>query len=311
MSYTPRQPAPRPVLPIEHQLDPIVEMAIDSYQSIKPFAAPGNTVPTETVHLAKDGIRASVNAAKAALMLMMQIGIPHDHEMYPKISKFDTEYPANHYYLDWCSRVVWVHHPDFVHIPGYSRYVIDCDGHVKNAYNGKDIEPLNAFMHELVPDGKANKLRKASNQTLIMLAWGSLPEDFIDYGFGVYSHLLDFNKLTGKIEWVPKEVIIAKNNNSGTVQEIRDINMFQKQFINDFQIMTSMRDVMWNGLGDGVHTFGNWSIKAKEPKIIKPVVVDINAGGNADVPDNFQQETSAPPAQAATPDVSMNDDIPF
>lgn len=232
------QPAPRPVLDKIHELDPVAESIIavkqnlNNFKTIGPNAAQG-TVPAGGVN---------IDASKAIVMALKQIGIPHDHPNFPPIMKLPTAFQSNEYVVLWgaAGKVKWTKDDSFWHIPGYSRYVINATGQIKNAFNGMVVNE-NGFAGstELVCDGPLNSVSWTNANQLKMLTLAKLPDDFKDYGFRNYNYEMAFKD--DAIRWVKKTEVIAKSTVDGLERTIANITEFIDCYVKDFQEKGSVR----------------------------------------------------------------------
>ncbi|QAX96098.1 hypothetical protein [Vibrio phage vB_VmeM-Yong XC32] len=212
-----RQPKPREHHGPEHELNPRFESILKMDRNIpKNFRYPGEQPSNDTILFDGDTERKSIDIPKAS-MILRQAGIPVSHPHYPMIKKFNSEYQASDYYFVFASPIPWEHDENFRYIPGYTRYVIDRYGRVLNAYNKMPVTPESDTMYKLVADGPAfaNAPWWAKKEMLQALAWGPLPENFIDFGGGIFSHELKFDKETGTITWVPREAVKVRNSETG------------------------------------------------------------------------------------------------
>lgn len=255
-----RGPAPRPILDEIHQLNPVAEACAQMENAaFKHMKQPGDNISNNTFMAQHNGISATMIEPRAILAKRMQMGIPHDHECYPVVKRFPARYASDGYYPMWNIAVRWEHHEDFRYIPGYSRYVCDFQGNVKNAYNGKAITPLNGFTIELVPDGPKNAVRKAPISLLISLTWSKLPEDFICYGFGNFSHELRVNKEAEAVQWVAKTPIVSKQGEQ--VDKWPCMDYFLNCCVEKFEDRTAMGDIRWKGMRGNTMSVAGYMIK--------------------------------------------------
>lgn len=236
------QPKPRPVLPPEHELDPLIEAVIANKRELRNFAQPGNVASTAYIQINGKNIPVPL----AAMMATHQYAVPYDHSNAYPIRKLNSQFPDNAYVViyEGHTKPRWAQDESFWYIPTFSRYVINKDGHVKNAYNGRTVSE-NAYANwttELVPDGPANMLRKVSSLNLSYLAMGVLPKDFTDYGFGTYSHKLWTDAEKNCITWVPLPKVQVKSSLSGAVIEQPNVQEFMKTFIKDFNEQKAARE---------------------------------------------------------------------
>lgn len=208
------QPQPRPQLSIEHALSPRHEAMFISKGNLNDFKMMGEQPSHESVMFDSDPWRKPIPVPQAVLMIFRQCGIPPNHPAFPPIKKVNTTYPdCREYYLNYSiGKIHWLQEEGFFHIPTYTRYVMNKDGIVRNAYNGVDVQPNEWGAYKMVPDGPTNKLVQVNLDMLLALTFSQLPEDFVDYGFRNYSHKLITNTETGDIGWQPRQKVKAHSS---------------------------------------------------------------------------------------------------
>lgn len=216
----------RPRLPIEHELDPFVELAIDNKADFGDYRTT-NSVCKDTMVFDADRRQRTLPVTVAAAMAYNQMGIPYNHDNMPNFRKIPTDKPSCAYSAIYSEPIVWQKSDEFRHIPCFTRYVIDTYGRVLNAYNGRPVA-MEYGGYKLVPDGPSNKTRSVHLHQLMLMSFTALPEDFVDYGFGNYSHELAYSPETGKIEFLLKPEIAVKNTDDGSVTRYRCIDEFMK-----------------------------------------------------------------------------------
>lgn len=319
-------PKPRPTLPKEHELQPLAELACkhENKALLRDYGTRGDEVSKETIILDGDPKRRPIPVPVAAMFNTMQFGVPMDHPEFPPILKFNTLGESNAYYARYQSPIMWIHNSqetDFRHIPGFTRYVVDKHRRILNAHNGMEVKPLSKYMIELVPDGPSNKLVKTSIDQIMNLAYTSLPEDFIDFGFRTYSHDFGLDIEGGQVAWVAKGKVKVKNNDVGMVAEYSNLPMFMKTSIppKEFQIMQEINQQAWKGFNGGVISAGPYSIRESTPFVQPPEIPRVGQTESAPQQDSFDtapqeqpQQQSQPQEQPApqTEDISF-DDIEF
>lgn len=262
------QPKPRPQLSAEHLLDPRIESILNNHESkrdLREYAVRGGETSKDTILFNSDPERKSMLVAQASMLINYQFGVPLDHEEYPGLKKFDTFHDSHAHYAVYQSPIHWRHDKSFVHIPCFTRYVIDVHGRVLNAYNGKRVPGLNPYMIELVPDGPSNMLTKVQFDFLKQLAFLPLPEGFIDYGFRTYSHDIGMDVKAGQVGWIAKGKVKVKNNETGMVGEYPNLPHLAKCCNNDFDLMREFSRVTREGIKGEIVNIGPFTIKESEP----------------------------------------------
>lgn len=282
------QPKPRPVLPTEHELRPIAENVFKDRSKMKDYATIGGQPSTESVVI--EGT--SVPVPYAALVLSHQLGIPHDHPDMPPIVKFKSAHKANDYYLGYGARSVikWEKDPTYRYIPCYTRYVINDEGTILNAYNGSEVERnvFNGFA-KLVADGRSNTLSGVDGLKLSALCKMTLPEKFADFGFRVYSHAL-LPADAENIRWMPLPAISARSNIEGGITKWANVHELVRCMVRDFNQMIEANKAIRGWSGKGSIICGTYSVLQGDHN-------DVSAfgpvGGEAQAQDNsFDNDVS-------------------
>lgn len=237
-----RAPKPRNVITDPgHALDPVVEAAIACRQELQDHKQFGDVLSTDSVTVEAPGVRATMMVSKMALAAQMQFGVPHDHASYPMVRKFATCYKEIACAAVYSSMIPWQKDAKFVHIPCFTRYVMSQQGIVLNAVDGTQIKPDNWGNYRLVQDGFSNTLRGVPLMLLKMLALAPLPEGFTDYGYGTYSHVLDFDQ--GVVKWVPRLRVRVKKLSDGQTAEYASLSEYAICEVKDFKVRNEMTRV--------------------------------------------------------------------
>lgn len=218
-------PKPREIQTGEHELRPEAEAVFVGRQMLTQFSQPGNQVPQGMFQAGAQ----QVPVAYAVAVISLQIGFPHDHPNAPEIAMFNTKHKSNDAFIKWKAGEVipWEKDSAYRYIPGYTRYVANEKGEIKNAYNGTTVtKDFTSDWIKLVKDGKGVKPTGVDKAMLTMLAWGKLPEDFIDYGFGVYSYKLSINETKDGLVFKKLPIVSARSNIDGSITKARNIHEF-------------------------------------------------------------------------------------
>ncbi|AXH70788.1 hypothetical protein [Vibrio phage BONAISHI] len=292
------QPAERPVLDPEHELQAIAEAAIKDKGDLRRYSVRGKDPITQTTVLNSDPSRKSIVIAQAALMVHSQCGISPENSRFPAVGKFDTRYDDNQHFIMYEGPIPWHHDSNWIHIPCWTRYVISRCGQVLNANNGMAVKPNEWGMYELVPDGPSNKLKKVTGKELMRMAFVPLPEDFRDYGMRMYSHVWDVDPEKGIECWIPLPPVMCKTDNG--VEEFRNIREAVKCLVEKFNSKKQWNDYTWKGKLDG-QTVNIDGITAKEKtppaeKLPIPTIAATPAGTQET--NSAPQQTEAAPAEA-------------
>jgi hypothetical protein len=133
-------------------------------------------------------------------------------------------------------------------------------GVIKNAHSGIRILSDNWGNYHLVPDGTKNKTRKFDGNLLRMLALRPLPEGFIDYGFGNYSHLLSFDSATGNVTWVAREPVTVRNIRNGNTEEFPNILQFLNTTVDDWDVKHKFNMVKEEEFSIGPVAHGEYTV---------------------------------------------------
>lgn len=268
-----RPPKPRDVITDPgYEMEPIVEIAIKQRSLISQFSQFGDAVDNNIVSFDEHGQHFNVPVSKFALIVNLQCGIPHDHPDFPVVKKLDTRFKSNNYYMQFPKPVVWLKHDDYRHIPGFTRFVMNKDGKVRNAYCGTEIVPSSWGMYKLVRDQASNKTINVDLNTLRMLAFTKLPDDFIDFGFGARSHELEFNK--GKIEWVHRKSVVVKNMKDGSVGTYPSALHFAKMNVKDFDAARKISFLKHSDLFNQLVTVNEYQIRYEDFDPSTPIPVE-------------------------------------
>lgn len=288
MSYMNRQPKPRPVLPAEHELDPIAESICQNKSILRDHKTVMGNANTNTI--IAGGVQ--VNVAYAAAVASYQLGIPHNHPNLPPFKKFKTLHKDYVHYVCWgaVSEVKWQKDESFKHIPCYSRYVINKQGVIRNAHNGMTLND-NGYSSptDLVRDGVTNKVYAVYPDVLKQLTLLRLPLTFVDYGFGrQFSHEIGPKKIGEEVAftWVPLPVISARSNIDGTIHKYSNIYDFTVCAIKDYMERTPIRKDYENCTEKDAIRAGTYSIMKGEHT--DPVAF----GSAADAPAAASQEAA-------------------
>lgn len=204
---------PRGVVSKEHELNMLAETVIENKVFRQDFKYHGREIPDVKVPIAGVNIPVPI----ACMMVSHQFGFQYDSPYLPACRKLDTGKPDFNYVPVYTTRNAWPTDESFYHIPGFTRYVCNDEGTIKNAANGMVVyerlfvEPTAPRSVELVQDGTKNELRFVQTQLLQMLTLKNMPRGFIDYGFGIYSHQLKFNPEVNAITWVELPRLITRS----------------------------------------------------------------------------------------------------
>lgn len=266
----------RPMLEQEHAIDPKLLMIINKSEELVSLMSEGSTLATEIIKFSGPSGEVSVEACKAFLVTGLSFAVPFDNPHYPKVGKIDTEVKRNSYYPMYVSRIFWKHSDQFWHIPGFSRYVIDKFGNVKNAYNGLDIKPNDWGSLVLVPDmaGDYNKPRAVQPSLLKALAFKQLPTDFKDYGFGNYNYELEYSNETKTIDWVKRPTVIVQDM-GGQVSEADNVTEFAIRFLKGKMRGEFIKSAKESRLRYGPVDGGSFTAKLKGVEPIKVPHVEV------------------------------------
>lgn len=304
----------------DHQIDPVFEAIISQSDKLMGFNVSGNALPMEMVSFTTpDGQGVVIEAYKALMVLNSTFCVPFDSPAYPEIIKLDTVAERGLYYAAYKSRIFWKHSDEYWHIPGYTRYVVNKHGHVKNAYNGLDIKPNEWGKYALFADMPGVLEQKppfagVELRQIQMLAFRPLPSDFVDYGFGNYSHTISYNNEQQVINWVARPEVVVRDG-MGNVENGRNLTEFGIKFLNN-KMIKEFRQVKESELYFGSVNHGQFTVKLKDDSLvaeIEPVSVVGNSTpanaqpsqmSNLDVPP--QQTSQQPVTQTTDPSVMQN-----
>lgn len=300
-----REPKPRPVITEPgHALDSAVEACIEARQQLNDHRQFGDVQSTDTLTVEAPGVRATMLVGKMAMAVNYQFGVPHDHQSYPVIRKFDTRYKESRYAAVYTGTIPWQHDAKFVHIPCFTRYVISTQGVVLNALDGTRIEPDSWGNYRLVCDGFSNTLRGYPLSTLKMLALAPLPTGFTDYGFANYSHELDF--VEGALKWVPRVRVRVKKMSTGETSEYANILEYATCEIKDFQVRNQVNRVKdYEIISKGSVMVDEYQIMPVEPQEIyvpqvqAPAQVQVVTAPVANPMSQYPEQAQVPVQQVA------------
>lgn len=218
-------PKPREILTGQHELRAVAEAVFVNKQMLSQYAQHGDQLPQGMFQAGAN----QVPVPYACAVICLQFGIPHDHPQCPEIAMFNTRHKANDAYIKWKAGEVisWETDDTFHYIPGYTRYVVNQAGTIKNAANGETVtENFVGDWIKLVKDGRAPRVSGIDKAMLTMLAWAKLPEDFIDYGFGVFSYELAMNEERTGLVFKKLPAVSARSNIDGTISKARNVHEF-------------------------------------------------------------------------------------
>lgn len=253
-------PKPRDIISEPgHELDPLVEIVIKNKSALADYRSFGDIVSTDTINFSDQGNHYSLPVFKFALMVENQCGIPHDHPNYPRVLKLDTRFKASKYFIEYVAPIKWLKDETYVHIPCHTRYVINRKGIVRNAFSGVEVPPNQWGTYNLVKDQATNKQRNVNLSELKILAFAPLPKGFIDFGFGTYSHVLDYSE--GVIKWCERKPIIAKNLKDGNADQYPSAVYFANTVVSDFQARAKIARLTEYDLNKSMITAGEYSVK--------------------------------------------------
>lgn len=304
-----RRPQPRPQHGPAHELNARFEDILRESRNLpKQYKTIGSELNRDSILFDSDSARQSVPIPQAA-MILKQCGIPLSHESYPPIMKFNSDFPDGSYYLAWSGPVVWEYDDRFRYIPGYTRYVCDKFGRVLNAYNGTPVEPeKGGFGYRIVGDGPANfnNPMYTTKDKLLMLAWSPLPEGFIDFGMGVYSHELKFDETEQKFGWVARPEIKVRDRRNGEAKLWPNLPMFVECVVSDFDQKKAFREYIRNGMPNEAIGIGDFDVKLKDEKEEPGPLPVINKPQDEAMP-----SSAAPSGTEATTAPSSEPDLDF
>lgn len=235
-------PQPRTVQPAEHELNPVAEAVCNDKSQLNNFKMPGDVIPNMAVSYA--GQQLTIGLAGA--MASMQLGIPHDHPNMPPIMKHNTRYKAGEYYIAWGKangRVKWLQDESFWYVPGFSRYVINDQGVLRNGHTGAVVSQ-NIYESEKLPliaDGKSQKPFPVRLGLFTAMAYSKLPEDFVDFTFGSTSHYNNLTLPNGNTAWQPVVPVTALSLVDQTLSHFKSSHEFLIQCIKEFDTLKLAR----------------------------------------------------------------------
>lgn len=300
------QPKPRENLGPLHMLPPRFEQILAMGRSIKKDQRTVGTAPSQATTVAEGDPERQPLSIPHLGMIFRQTGIPFTNPDIPNIGKLDSRFPAGFFYYQYTKPVHWTKDESFRHIPGYTRYVINKDGVIANAWSAKEVTGENAYMLELAADG-ANNLRRVPKSKLMALAFTQLPLDFVDYGRGNHSHDYEFDIEAGGYSWVPKPELTVKNNMTGQTDTYRNIFDFQENAGLSFdERMMIKPPISYTGVLDGaIIQVGNFLVKESHPKVkaeVATTVVD-------NTPEQIPTEATEVVATGTTTDTATIDTV--
>lgn len=235
-------PQPRTIQPAEHELNPVAEAVCNDKSQLNNFKMPGDVIPNMAVSYA--GQQLTIGLAGA--MASMQLGIPHDHPNMPPIMKHNTRYKAGEYYIAWGKangRVKWLQDESFWYVPGFSRYVINDQGVLRNGHNGTTVSQniYNGEKLPLIADGKSQKPFPVRLSLFTAMAYSKLPEDFVDFTFGSTSHYNNLTLPNGNTAWQPIVPVTALSLVDQTLSHFKSTHEFLINCIKEFDTLKVAR----------------------------------------------------------------------
>lgn len=321
------QPPHREPQAEEHTLDPWIENIIRGRPELSEFRSIGGGLNHGTHTFNTDPDRTALEIPRACMYSVCSFGVPLTNEAFPAIKKLDTRFKDNWHYAVYQGPMPWAKDREWRHIPCYTRYVINRDGVVRNAYNGMQVL-ANYSKYELVPDGRSNYLKKyIAVEELMMLAFSQLPEDFVDFGGGQYSHVVAFDKDNKVIGWVKRPSIKARDP-MGTIHEVPTLLHLMNTIIDKYETRTNkdLKQCLWKGIPNGQISIDGWTIKYANPAdapvdLSQAQEFNQSAPSAAPATETAPQTEATPPPPAPAPapapqpepaaDEGFDDDIPF
>lgn len=314
-----QRPAPtRSKQTIEHEIDPLFEVIMNQSDKLMPFNVSGNALPTEMVRFdTPDGQGLTIEAFKAMMVTSMTFCVDFANPNYPEVRKLDTQVDRGTLHAVYKSRIFWKHSKDFWHIPGFTRYVIDARGNVKNAYNGVDIRPDQWGNYKIFSDQLwfiNDKPFGADLKTLMLISQKALPSDFKDYGFRNWSHKVAYSHETKSIDLVKRPAVTIRDGN-GNVLDGENLTEFGILNLKTKDIK-DLREIKEENLYTGSCTGGQFTAKLKDPSLVVPVPEVVVTNESAAVSTPAVQNGTAPDVRPSTPapqnlPTEFDDDIPF
>lgn len=290
-------PKPRPQHGPQHVLEQRHEAILAQSRSLgRNYKTVGSQVSNDTIMLPSDPMRTSIPVAKAA-MLMRQFALPIDHPNYPPMRKFNSTGADDGYYVVYSNGPMYWQKDDlFRHIPCYSRYVIDRYGRVLNAASGAVVERNKWDGYDLCSDGPAglNNPFGVKVDVLMALAWMGLPDEFIDYGMGSWSHYLGVDTDSGQMKWLPHPKVKVRNSLTGETKEWKCLAELVECDVTDYKIANQIRPYIRKGIHEDVVTVENYMIKLSELDTPMPPLPAIAGNG-------LPVEATAAPVEGAAP----------
>lgn len=255
MSFGAFTPKPRVIQEPAHELNPVAEAVNTDKSQLNNFKTPGDTVPNMLVNYAGQQLTVGV----AGAMATMQIGVPHDHPKFPPIKKVNARFKSGEYFPAWGlvqGRIEWLQDPTFHYIPGFSRYVINQQGEIRNGHNGTVITTnlYNGQPLKLIADGKSQVPFNARLGVLTAMAYSTLPEDFTDFTFGALSHYSNMTTPDGKTAWSPVQPVTVLSLVDQTLSHFKSSHEFLASCIapKDYEearnIRNAIRAMKWDAV---------------------------------------------------------------
>lgn len=294
-------PKARPQHGPQHVLEQRHEAILTQSRSLgRNYKTVGSQVSNDTIMLPSDPMRKSIPVAKAA-MLMRQFALPLDHPNYPPMRKFNSTGASDGYYVVYSNGpMYWQKDDQFRHIPCYTRYVIDRYGRVLNAASGAKLERNKWNGYDLCSDGPAgmNNPFGVKIDILMALAFMGLPDDFIDYGMGSWSHYIGVDADSGEMKWLPHPKVKVRNSITGETKEWKCLAELVECDVSDYEIANRIRPYIRKGIHEDVVTVDNYMIKLSEPETPIPPLPAIAGNG---LPESAMATNEAPVAETPVP----------
>lgn len=322
------QPPHREPQSEEHTLDPWIEDIIRGRPELSDFRSIGGGLNHGTHTFNTDSKRTALEIPRACMISVCGFAVPLTNEAYPAIKKLDTRFKDNWHHAIYQGPIPWDKDREWRHIPCYSRYVINRHGVVRNAYNGMQVLATYG-KYELVADGRSNYLKKyIPAEELMMLSFSQLPDDFVDFRGGQYSHVVQFDKDSKVIGWVKRPTIKARDP-QGTIHEVPTLLHLMNTVMDKYETRTNrdLKQCLWKGIPNGQIIVDGWAVKYANPAeapvdLSTQIEFDQNATSAAPAtepattPDSTPAPAPAPAPAPTTPaappaDEGFDDDIPF
>lgn len=271
-----KQQKPKPQLPElepQHDLDPVIKAVIQQADRLQPFNQGGDMLPTEMIRFdTLDGKGVTMEAYKAMMITNLTFAVPHDNSCYPRVAKLKTVFDRAVLYAAYASRIFWNQSKDFWHIPGFSRYVINKDGLIKNAFNGIDIKPNQWGSYALFCDGfySAPKPRQVTLPTLMLMSQKALPQDFKDFGYMTYNYTIGYKSDIKAIDFVKRPAVQVKAQD-GSIEEAENAHEFAKIFMNHKQHREFLTALNEDKLYYGSDVVAGFTVKLKDQSLLRQI----------------------------------------